>query len=456
MPGAHNALNAAAALTAMPRDRRRRRGRRGRAARLLGRRAALRAPRHDRRRARSWSTTTRTTRPRCARRSRPPARSSPRRLVARLPAAPLLAHARSGARVRRRARRSPTSPVVTEIYPARERAEDFPGVTGRLVAEAAADAGGGRRVAWLPDFDAAERFLRARAARGRPAADARRGRHRRARAGGWPVRVEPPEGEDRSRRRASVARRACSRRRLALAPRLLAVVARSATSSSPAVSSAPRRPRSAARSKTAALDMTTLHVREDALRAAVAQYPSVAGIRRRRRLPAQAHDRGARARAGRRDRERRRAASRPRGDGRVLRGAAALAACRSLRVRSAPAGERVTDRDTLGALAVAGGAPPELRGADRAPVVRPARPDARPAQRPGPRLRLRRGRRAQVGGGRPGARRSELRGRHLPRPAGARTRWPQAGSDRSSREADDRPSQRTLNLQVESRPTLDP
>jgi UDP-N-acetylmuramate--alanine ligase len=51
-------------------------------------------------------------------------------------------------------------PVVTEIYPARELASDHPGVSGRLVAEAAADAAGGRRVAWLPDFDSAERFLR--------------------------------------------------------------------------------------------------------------------------------------------------------------------------------------------------------------------------------------------------------------------------------------------------------
>jgi UDP-N-acetylmuramate--alanine ligase len=51
--------------------------------------------------------------------------------------------------------------VVTEIYPARERAEDFPGVTGRLVAAAAADAGGGREVAWLPALDDAEAFLRA-------------------------------------------------------------------------------------------------------------------------------------------------------------------------------------------------------------------------------------------------------------------------------------------------------
>jgi UDP-N-acetylmuramate--alanine ligase len=51
--------------------------------------------------------------------------------------------------------------VVLDVYPARERADDFPGVTGRLVAAAAADAGNGRRVAWLPRFDEAERFLRA-------------------------------------------------------------------------------------------------------------------------------------------------------------------------------------------------------------------------------------------------------------------------------------------------------
>jgi UDP-N-acetylmuramate--alanine ligase len=50
--------------------------------------------------------------------------------------------------------------AVLDVYPARERAEDFPGVTGRLVAAAAADAGAGRRVAWLPGFDEAERFLR--------------------------------------------------------------------------------------------------------------------------------------------------------------------------------------------------------------------------------------------------------------------------------------------------------
>jgi UDP-N-acetylmuramate--alanine ligase len=51
--------------------------------------------------------------------------------------------------------------VVLDVYPARERAEDFPGVSGRLVAAAAADAAAGRTVAWLPGFDAAEHFLRA-------------------------------------------------------------------------------------------------------------------------------------------------------------------------------------------------------------------------------------------------------------------------------------------------------
>jgi UDP-N-acetylmuramate--alanine ligase len=49
--------------------------------------------------------------------------------------------------------------AVLDVYPARERAEDFPGVSGLLVAEAAADAAGGRTVLWLPDFDAAERGL---------------------------------------------------------------------------------------------------------------------------------------------------------------------------------------------------------------------------------------------------------------------------------------------------------
>ena len=51
--------------------------------------------------------------------------------------------------------------VVLDVYPARERAEDFPGVSGWLVAAAAADAAGGRPVYWTPGLDDAERLLRA-------------------------------------------------------------------------------------------------------------------------------------------------------------------------------------------------------------------------------------------------------------------------------------------------------
>ena len=50
--------------------------------------------------------------------------------------------------------------VVLDVYPARERAEDHPGVTGLLVAQAAADAGQGRPVYWLPAFVDAEPVLR--------------------------------------------------------------------------------------------------------------------------------------------------------------------------------------------------------------------------------------------------------------------------------------------------------
>jgi cell division protein FtsQ len=111
--------------------------------------------------------------------------------------------------------------------------------------------------------------------------------------------------------------------------------------------------------KRAALDMTTLNVRDDQLRAAVAEYPSIAGLETdasfphklsidvRERAPVAAiTSGGSKVPAS--------------GDGRVLRGMKA-AGLPTLRVRSAPAGERVTDRRTLGALGVAGRAPAELR-----------------------------------------------------------------------------------------------
>jgi UDP-N-acetylmuramate--alanine ligase len=50
--------------------------------------------------------------------------------------------------------------VVLDVYPSRERPEDFVGVDGKLVADAAAEAAEGRTVAWLPTQEDAERFLR--------------------------------------------------------------------------------------------------------------------------------------------------------------------------------------------------------------------------------------------------------------------------------------------------------
>ena len=49
--------------------------------------------------------------------------------------------------------------VVLDVYRARERPEDFPDVSGYLVAQAAADAAGGRPVWWMPRLEDAERSL---------------------------------------------------------------------------------------------------------------------------------------------------------------------------------------------------------------------------------------------------------------------------------------------------------
>jgi UDP-N-acetylmuramate--alanine ligase len=49
--------------------------------------------------------------------------------------------------------------VVLDVYPARERAEDFPGVSGLLIARASAEAAGGRPVYWLPSFADAQPVL---------------------------------------------------------------------------------------------------------------------------------------------------------------------------------------------------------------------------------------------------------------------------------------------------------
>jgi UDP-N-acetylmuramate--alanine ligase len=49
--------------------------------------------------------------------------------------------------------------VVTDVYASRERAEDFPGVDGHLIAAAAADAGDGREVCWAPTLTDARELL---------------------------------------------------------------------------------------------------------------------------------------------------------------------------------------------------------------------------------------------------------------------------------------------------------
>jgi UDP-N-acetylmuramate--alanine ligase len=48
---------------------------------------------------------------------------------------------------------------LLDVYPARERQEDFPGVTGRLLAQATLDTRPGMPVFWLPAFDDVERVL---------------------------------------------------------------------------------------------------------------------------------------------------------------------------------------------------------------------------------------------------------------------------------------------------------
>jgi cell division protein FtsQ len=115
----------------------------------------------------------------------------------------------------------------------------------------------------------------------------------------------------------------------------------------------------------AARGMSTLHVREDALRAAVAPYASVAGVDAQPGFP---------HRLDVAVRERRAVAAVSVGEhrvpvtgsGLVLRGVRAPASLPDLRAPLGAAAERVTDRRGLAGLAVAGAAPkPLLRRARR-------------------------------------------------------------------------------------------
>ena len=105
------------------------------------------------------STTTPTTRPRCRATLEAARTLEPRRLIACFQPH-LYSRTRMLAREFGRALALADVVVVLDIYPARERAEDFPGVSGLLVAGAAADAAGGRPVWWLPQMADAARMLR--------------------------------------------------------------------------------------------------------------------------------------------------------------------------------------------------------------------------------------------------------------------------------------------------------
>ncbi|MHB1567718.1 MAG: UDP-N-acetylmuramate--L-alanine ligase [Solirubrobacteraceae bacterium] len=83
---------------------------------------------------------------------------SPRRLVAVFQPH-LYSRTRAFAREFGGALATADAALVLPIYEARERAEDFPGVSALAVAEAAADASRGRAVAWMTSFDDARTYL---------------------------------------------------------------------------------------------------------------------------------------------------------------------------------------------------------------------------------------------------------------------------------------------------------
>jgi cell division protein FtsQ len=110
----------------------------------------------------------------------------------------------------------------------------------------------------------------------------------------------------------------------------------------------------------AARNQSTLHVREDALRAAAAQFASVAGLHVETDFPhamrIQVIERRPVAALVAGDQEL--AAT---GDGMLLRGVVAEGDLPMIRMDVAPAGQRVTNRNTRTALAIAAAAPPAVR-----------------------------------------------------------------------------------------------
>ena len=158
VPGAHNALNAAAALEAARLAGARRRRRDRRPGGLSRRRAALSGARaQPPRRAGVRRLRPPPDRGRRDARRRAHARSHERLVAVFQPH--LYSRTRAARRGFGRALARADVVVVLDVYAARERAEDHPGVSGLLIAEAAADAARGRPVYWLPRFDDAAAVL---------------------------------------------------------------------------------------------------------------------------------------------------------------------------------------------------------------------------------------------------------------------------------------------------------
>ena len=221
---------------------------------------------------------------------------------------------RPAPRVRRRARRAPTSPSCSTSTRRASAPRTSRASSGRLVAEAAADAAGGRAVLWLPALrrrraraarrgcapatccsswapatstrSAAARRLSARSERAprgrRRLLDGRRRRPRPRRLGRMPA---PPPC------RGSAASRACRGSPSGPSPSLALLIAgwlwlrdsslvASSTSRSPG-SPDPRPAASRAALEAAARDMTTLHVDADALRDGRRAVPGRPGPRGR-------------------------------------------------------------------------------------------------------------------------------------------------------------------------------
>ena len=161
VPGRHNLLNARAALAALALAGFDVECGGGGAGRLPGDAAPPGAEGEARRRPRS-TTTMRTTRPRCGPRSRRCASSS-RSASSRSSSRTSTPARRPSPRTSAPRSRRPTRSAVLDVYPAREEpVGELAGVSGLMVARAAADRAGGKPVLWLRDRETAAKALPSR------------------------------------------------------------------------------------------------------------------------------------------------------------------------------------------------------------------------------------------------------------------------------------------------------